>query len=72
MALEQIYTGISTNIDTKGLRIFQSAPYIEDGWYIVERNGFEVWEIPMGGGYEQLMETCPTFDEAIKLTKTLT
>lgn len=64
MTMQKIYTGI----DAEGDRVFQRAPYIEDGVYIAEKNGFQVWDIPLGGGEPQLMETFDTFDEAIKFT----
>ena len=68
MAMEQIYTGT----DHKGRRIFQRAPYIDGGWYIVEHDGFQVWDTFLLSSEEQLVETFETFDEAIKFTKTLT
>ena len=53
--MKQIYYKVLENGNTE----FQDAPYIEDGCYIVNKNGmFEVWEIPLGGGKEQLHKVC--------------
>lgn len=48
-----------------GLLIIQKADYIEDGWYI-EIDNFHVrlYEIPLGGGKAELIETYVTFQEA--------
>lgn len=53
--------------------IIQEAIYIEHGNYIKVTNSLiEVWEIPYGGGYEYLVRTCSTLQEAFELIDTLT
>jgi len=44
----------------------QRAKYIEDGWYIeIEGNKFTVYEIPEGGGKEQLIGTFNSIETAL-------
>lgn len=56
---------------------FQNAPYIEDGWYIsfnsnAEKDQYEVWYIPMYGGFDSMVEKFFKFEDAYKFAKELT
>ena len=50
----------------------QRASYIEDGWYIVwNESTWNVFEIPLYGGQEELIGSYNTFQQAYSKAKTL-
>ena len=63
---------IYTFVNTECHQVFQSAPYIEGGWYIVHdclspfTPSFTLWEIPLYGGEAQRVDTFRTFELAFK------
>lgn len=47
--------------------IIQRSAYIEDGWFIItnkENTEFKVFEIPLFGGEESLIDTYETIEDA--------
>ena len=65
---DSLYIIINNNSEV----IFQRAPYIEDGWYIKLQDGYyEVWDIPLGGGYDGMVDKFFNFEDAYKFAEGL-
>lgn len=59
-------------INNKSEVSFQRAPYIEDGWVIKLVDGYyEVWCIPMYGGFDSMVEKFFKFEDAYKFAEEL-
>ena len=53
----------------EGETTIQRAKYIEDGWFIIskkEEKEFNVFEIPLFGGKEELIDTFKTIEDAYR------
>lgn len=55
-----------------GSLLIQKAQYIEDGWFILKKeDGFHLYELPLFGGEESLVDVYPDFEQAYKVAMEL-
>ncbi len=62
---QYVKLGLFVKEQEDGSLLIQKSEYIEDGWFIHKKeNGFHLYEIPLFGGEESLIDVYSDFESA--------